>query len=115
VGRHAGLHGVDRQTARVSAGARRASRAFLPTQRSSPFLIPAAILVPFKLLAFWLIARGHGLLGLEVFVVAKIVGTGVSLARIFAPHQDDAAQHRLVRRASMPRSPPLARSPLRRT
>ena len=47
------------------------------------FLIPAAILIPFKLLAFWLIARGHGLLGLEVFVVAKIVGTAF-LARIFA-------------------------------
>ncbi len=37
------------------------------------FLIPAAILVPFKLLV----------LGLEVFVVAKIVGTAF-LARIFA-------------------------------
>jgi hypothetical protein len=47
------------------------------------FLIPAAILVPFKLLAFWLIARGHGLLGLQVFVIAKIVGTAF-LARIFA-------------------------------
>ena len=43
----------------------------------------AAILIPFKLLAFWLIARGHGLLGLEVFVVAKIVGTAF-LARVFA-------------------------------
>ena len=47
------------------------------------FLIPAAILLPFKLLALWLIARGHGLLGLEVFIVAKIVGTAF-LARIFA-------------------------------
>ena len=47
------------------------------------FLIPAAILVPFKLLAFWLIARGHGLLGLQVFIIAKIVGTAF-LARIFA-------------------------------
>jgi len=47
------------------------------------FLIPAAILLPFKVLAFWLIARGHGLLGLEVFIVAKIVGTAF-LARIFA-------------------------------
>ncbi len=47
------------------------------------FLIPGAILVPFKLLAFWLIARGHGLLGLQVFVIAKIVGTAF-LARIFA-------------------------------
>src|SRR5216683_5519780 len=47
------------------------------------FLIPAAILVPFKLLAFWLIARGHALLGVQVFIVAKIVGTAF-LARIFA-------------------------------
>src|SRR5258708_8672118 len=47
------------------------------------FLIPGAILVPFKLLAFWLIARGHVLLGLQVFVIAKIVGTAF-LARIFA-------------------------------
>jgi hypothetical protein len=47
------------------------------------FLIPGAILIPFKLLAVWLIASGHGLLGLEVFVIAKIVGTAF-LARIFA-------------------------------
>ena len=47
------------------------------------FLIPAAILLPFKVLALWLIARGHGLLGVEVFIVAKIVGTAF-LARIFA-------------------------------
>ncbi len=47
------------------------------------FLIPAAILLPFKVLAFWLIARGHGLLGLQVFIIAKIVGTAF-LARIFA-------------------------------
>ena len=46
------------------------------------FLIPVAILVPFKLVALWLIARGDALLGLEVFVVAKIVGTAF-LARIF--------------------------------
>lgn len=47
------------------------------------FLIPAAILLPFKVVALWLIARGHGLLGIEVFIVAKIVGTAF-LARIFA-------------------------------
>src|SRR5258705_11574652 len=47
------------------------------------FLIPAALLIPFKLLAFWLIARGHGIVGLEVFVVAKILRTA-SLARVFA-------------------------------
>jgi hypothetical protein len=47
------------------------------------FLIPAAVLLPFKLAAFWLIAHGHGLYGLWVFVIAKIIGTAF-LARIFA-------------------------------
>jgi hypothetical protein len=47
------------------------------------FLIPVAMLLPFKLAAFWLIAQGKGVLGTVVFIVAKIVGT-VFLARIFA-------------------------------
>lgn len=47
------------------------------------FLIPAAVLLPFKLVAFWLIAKGHAMFGAMVFVVAKIVGTAF-LARIFA-------------------------------
>src|SRR5437899_11699151 len=38
------------------------------------FLIPGAILVPFKLLAVWLIARGPALPGVEVLILAKIVG-----------------------------------------
>lgn len=46
------------------------------------FLIPVAILLPFKLVAFWLIAHGKGVLGTIVFIVAKIVGTAF-LARIF--------------------------------
>jgi len=53
-----------------------------PHAALATFLIPAAILLPFKLAAFWLVARGHGMLGLEVFVIAKIVGT-TFLARIF--------------------------------
>lgn len=47
------------------------------------FLVPAGVLLPFKLAAFWLIAHGHRLLGVQVFIVAKIVGTAL-LARIFA-------------------------------
>jgi hypothetical protein len=46
------------------------------------FLIPVAILLPFKLAAFWLIAHGKGVLGMVVFIVAKIIGTAF-LARIF--------------------------------
>lgn len=47
------------------------------------FLIPAAILLPFKLAAFWLIAHGHSIIGMQVFIVAKLAGTAL-LARIFA-------------------------------
>jgi hypothetical protein len=47
------------------------------------FVLPAAVLLPFKLVAFWLIAKGYALLGAVVFVAAKIVGTAF-LARIFA-------------------------------
>ena len=47
------------------------------------FVLPAAILLPFKLAAFWLIAHGHGIYGLWVFVIAKVIGTAF-LARIFS-------------------------------
>ena len=47
------------------------------------FVIPGAILLPFKLAAFWLIAHGHAVYGLWVFIVAKIIGTAF-LARIFS-------------------------------
>ena len=47
------------------------------------FVIPAAILLPFKLAAFWLIAHGHAVYGLWVFIIAKIIGTAF-LARIFS-------------------------------
>jgi hypothetical protein len=46
------------------------------------FSIPAIILLPFKLAAFWLIAHGHAIYGMWVFIVAKLVGTAF-LARIF--------------------------------
>lgn len=47
------------------------------------FLIPAAILLPFKLAAFWLIAHGQSLFGAIIFIIAKIIGTAF-LARIFS-------------------------------
>ena len=47
------------------------------------FVIPGAILLPFKLAAFWLIAHGHGMYGLWVFIIAKVIGTAF-LARIFS-------------------------------
>lgn len=47
------------------------------------FIIPGAILLPFKIAALWLIAHRHAVLGLQVFIVAKVVGTAL-LAWIFA-------------------------------
>lgn len=47
------------------------------------FIIPAAVLLPFKLAAFWLIAQGQGLLGAATFIVAKVISTAL-LARTFA-------------------------------
>lgn len=51
------------------------------------FLIPAAVLLPFKIGALWLIANGHGVLGVQVFIIAKLVGTAL-LARIFSLTKD---------------------------
>jgi hypothetical protein len=41
------------------------------------------VLLPVKLAAMALLARGHGALGVALIVVAKLVGTAV-LARLFA-------------------------------
>ena len=46
------------------------------------FLLPSLLLVPVKLLALWLIARGHSLLGVLVIVAAKLGGTAL-VARLF--------------------------------
>jgi hypothetical protein len=39
------------------------------------FITPTLILLPFKLLALWLIAHGQKLLGIVALILAKIVGT----------------------------------------
>lgn len=46
------------------------------------FVIPAIVLLPFKLVALWLIAHGHAVYGVCVFIIAKLIGTAF-LARIF--------------------------------
>ncbi len=47
------------------------------------FMLPTLLLLPVKLLALGLIARGHALAGAVVIVLAKVVGTAV-IARLFA-------------------------------
>jgi hypothetical protein len=41
------------------------------------YLAPMIVLLPFKIIGLWLIARHHGLLGLVTFLSAKIVGTAL--------------------------------------
>jgi hypothetical protein len=46
------------------------------------FALPALALLPVKLLALFLIGRGHALMGLGVLLAAKVLGTAL-LARLF--------------------------------
>lgn len=47
------------------------------------FVIPGAVLLPFKLLGLYFLGHGAPLLGLGTFLAAKVVGTAL-VARIFA-------------------------------
>lgn len=47
------------------------------------FLIPVLLMLPFKLAGVWLIAHGHALDGVFVFVMAKVTGTFLA-ARLLA-------------------------------
>lgn len=58
-------------------------RALPPYAAMIVFLIPALVLLPFKLAAFWLMAHGKHMLGVTIFIVAKLIGTAL-LARIFS-------------------------------
>lgn len=46
------------------------------------FIVPGLVVLPFKVVGLWLIARGHILLGGAVFFAAKVAGVGV-LAFVF--------------------------------
>jgi hypothetical protein len=54
-----------------------------PLSAMAVFLLPALMLFPIKLLALFAIARGHALLGLLVFVLAKVAGAA-AVARLYA-------------------------------
>lgn len=57
-------------------------RALPPYAALALLVAPSALLLPVKLLALWLLARGHMVQGTLVIVAAKIVGTAL-LARLF--------------------------------
>jgi hypothetical protein len=54
-----------------------------PLAAMAVFLLPALMLFPIKLLALLAIAHGHPLLGLLVFIVAKVAGAA-AVARLYA-------------------------------
>jgi len=53
-----------------------------PYAALATFAVPALMLLPIKIAALFLIAHGHGLLGLVVILFAKLAGTAI-LARLF--------------------------------
>lgn len=56
----------------------------LPPAAALPvFLLPTLLLLPAKLAAVWLFARGHAVLGLISVALAKVLGTAM-VARLFA-------------------------------
>jgi hypothetical protein len=42
------------------------------------FIVPVLLLVPFKFLGLWMLARGHWLDAIGVLVLAKMIGLGVT-------------------------------------
>lgn len=53
-----------------------------PWAAMATFALPALALLPVKLMAVFLMGRGHALMGLAVLVAAKLLGTAI-LARLF--------------------------------
>jgi len=53
-----------------------------PYGAAAVFLVPGALLLPVKISALWLLANGHALLGCQVILGAKLLGTAL-VARIF--------------------------------
>jgi hypothetical protein len=66
----------------VFAQLERLVRALPPYAALAVFFLPALLLLPIKILALWLIARGKAGLGVVVIIAAKLVGTAV-VARLF--------------------------------
>lgn len=42
------------------------------------FIIPVGVILPFKLVGLWLIAKGHVVLGVTAFIGAKFAGVGAT-------------------------------------
>src|SRR4051812_35331898 len=49
-----------------------------PAARALIFVIPVVVIFPLKLLGVWLMSTHHVLLGVSVFLVAKLTGLGIT-------------------------------------
>jgi hypothetical protein len=67
----------------VWAAIERRITALPPWAAVAVFALPALALLPVKLLALFVIGRGHALMGVGVLLAAKLLGTAI-LARLFA-------------------------------
>lgn len=57
-------------------------RSASPRMALALFGLPAVLLFPLKVAALWLIHAGHGVLGVAIIVLAKLIGTAL-LGRLF--------------------------------
>jgi hypothetical protein len=71
----------------VFAQIERLIRALPPYAALAVFFVPALLLLPVKILALWLIAKGRAGLGVLVIIAAKLVGTAI-VARLFMLTRD---------------------------
>ena len=62
------------------------------------FLVPAVALFPIKLVALWLIHKGHGMFGIGVIVAAKLGGTAL-VGRLFVLSEPQLMQFAWLARA----------------
>ena len=62
------------------------------------FLVPAVLLFPLKLAALWLIHAGHGMLGVGIIVIAKLLGTAL-VGRLFVLAEPQLMQFAWLARA----------------
>ncbi len=73
-------------------------RASRPRVALGLFLVPAVLLFPLKLLALWLIHGGHGMLGVALIVLAKLLGTAL-VGRLFVLAESQLMQFAWLARA----------------
>jgi len=63
---------------RLAQAVSRVLRSFPPWAALAVLVLPAAVLLPFKMLGLWAVAHGHAFLGIGCVLGAKVTGTAVA-------------------------------------